>query len=410
MSFRFVLTGTYCHMNKGDAAMQWTTARELSKRYAQSEITIAAPYPEADREFYDPVPVVKCHRRNLFYSSIQCLAGWLWKKTGLRALILDEEMSAYARADLVVDLSGDMLTEDYGAHVALSHFFPILLANAMGRRVFLCAQSIGPFRYTKKLACYILNHAGAVTVRDQVSMDYLESIGVTPRRLGLTGDMAFLMEPEDVRSARQRLLGSLPQGLSGPILGVSLSFLIEQHFSKRCPVAKQVDFWNLMANALDRWIDAQHGCVVFFAHVTGPGKERDDREACRKVSSLMRGSHVLLEEDLRPDEIKACIRQCDLFLGARMHANIAALSSHIPTLAIGYSHKTQGIMTQLGCAEHVIPIDAMSASLLDSSLSRLYAEREDVRSRLHQRVPEVRELSLENLDRIDALLEPNSRA
>ena len=405
ISPRFILTGTFCSANKGDAAMQLTTAAELESAYPGAEVVVAAPFPDMDAAFYAPRKLIKSHRRRLIYSAFQCVCGWLWKKTGSRVFLLDEELRSYAAADLVIDLSGDMLTEDYGVHVAMSHFYPILLANAMGKRVFLCAQSIGPFRYTKRLASYVLNHAGAVTVRDQVTMDYLESIGVTPRRLGLTADMAFLMQPTASEAGRARMLELIGGVARGPILGVSLSFLIEKHFRKRCPVASQCGFWELLAGELDRWVETYGGSVVFFAHVTGPGAGKDDREACRQVLELMRQPAGLVEEDLSPSEIKGTIRHCDLFLGARMHANIAALSSFVPTMAIAYSHKTPGIMHQLGCGEYVLPIEAMSASLLESSFARMYREREEVRSRLHRRVPEIQTLARQNLERVDALLE-----
>ncbi|CAA6691136.1 MULTISPECIES: polysaccharide pyruvyl transferase family protein [unclassified Lentimonas] len=404
MAKTIILTGTFCHVNKGDAAMQSTMASLLEQKYEECEVVISAPFPYEDRPFYAPRQVIRCHRRRLIYSAFQCLSGWLWKKTGRVGWLLDEEMRYYAKADLIVDLSGDMLTEDYGSHVALSHFYPILLANAMGKRVFLCAQSIGPFNWTRKLASYVLNHAGAVTVRDQVTLDYLQSIGVMPRRLGLTADLAFLMEPEDVQIGRDRLL-RLVGDSQGPLLGVSLSFLIEKHYLKKCPVSHQESFVELMARSLDAWVERYQGVVVFFAHVTGPGELKDDREACRRVVQHMKHSAFVLEEDLSPAVIKGTIRHCDLFFGARMHANIAALSSYVPTIAISYSHKTPGIMNQLGCGEFVLPIEALSDRLIESAFMRMHAEREDVRLRLHQRVPEVRSLASRNMGRVDALLD-----
>ena len=42
-----------------------------------------------------------------------------------------EELRLLASADRVIDLSGDMLTEDYGPHVTVSHFYPLLMALAL---------------------------------------------------------------------------------------------------------------------------------------------------------------------------------------------------------------------------------------------------------------------------------------
>jgi polysaccharide pyruvyl transferase WcaK-like protein len=81
------------------------------------------------------------------------------------------------------------------------------------------------------------------------------------------------------------------------------------------------------------------------------------------------------------------------------------LSSFVPTIAIAYSHKTPGIMNQLGCGEYVLPIEAISSSLIEATFARMHLEREEVRSRLHRRVPEVLALAKQNLERVDALLQ-----
>ena len=41
--------------------------------------------------------------------------------------------------------------------------------------------------------------------------------------------------------------------------------------------------------------------------------------------------------------IKGYISRCELFIGARTHATIAAYSTGVPTLVLGYSVKARGI-------------------------------------------------------------------
>ncbi|MGE9295086.1 MAG: polysaccharide pyruvyl transferase family protein [Puniceicoccales bacterium] len=401
---KFLLTGTFCSQNKGDAAMQLTMGRLLREIYPDSEVVISAPYPELDRHFYEGITLVKCHRRNLIYGFIQCAGAWLWKKSGSSVFLLDDEMKACAEADLVIDLSGDMLTEDYGPHVAISHFLPILLANAAGRKVFVCGQSIGPFKFTRSVARYVLEHAGAVTVRDQLTLDHLRALGVSPRRLAVTADLAFSLKPSkgpEVNALLEKY-GLAKHG--GPLLGVSVSHLVDGRFNKLCPNAANTTFWELMARAIDGWVAERNLGVVFVAHVTGPGDDRDDRVAARKVANLMKFPAVVVEEDLGPESIKGIIRICDLFVGARMHANIAALSSRIPTLAISYSHKTMGIMNQLGCGEFVAPVAELNDSLLNALFYRLFDERENVRQRLGDRLPGIETMSRANMEKVAELL------
>ena len=46
---------------------------------------------------------------------------------------------------------------------------------------------------------------------------------------------------------------------------------------------------------------------------------------------------------LSPSEAKSYISSMDLFLGARMHACIAAFSAGVPVLLLGYSRKFSGL-------------------------------------------------------------------
>ena len=116
-----------------------------------------------------PLPVIACSRRRLIRASLELGAGLLWRllraTTGRapRWLVSAADMAAVLDSDLVVDLSGDMLTEDSGPHVAYSHFIPLLRAVVLGRPFFICVQSIGPFRLTRPLARFLLNRAAAIT-------------------------------------------------------------------------------------------------------------------------------------------------------------------------------------------------------------------------------------------------------
>ena len=58
----------------------------------------------------------------------------------------------------------------------------------------------------------------------------------------------------------------------------------------------------------------------------------------------------MLSPDLDASEVKWCISKLDWFVGSRMHATIAALSSGVPCAAIAYSRKFRGVFATLGVA------------------------------------------------------------
>jgi colanic acid/amylovoran biosynthesis protein len=397
-------------MNKGDAAMQISTADAITKTIPGCEVLISTPFPEIDQGFYDNYKLIICSRRRLIWASLQIIRCMLWRffnSVGLNLsfIIPERELQEYLNSALIVDLSGDMLTEDYGPHVAYSHFIPLLISLILKRPYIACAQSIGPFKLTKFLARYLLNRASLISVRDQISFDYLINIGINPEKLKVTADMAFLLTPASQDEALE-LLSS--EGISfnpdKKILGVSLSQLVEKKYQKFNPAAEVETLVDLMARALDEICGEYDMQVLFVPHVTGPASIKDDRIINRKVQSKMKASAHVIQGDYTPSQLKGMIKQCHCMIGARMHANIGALSSGIPTVAISYSHKTPGIMDLLGQKSLVIDIVSLDYAMIIRTIKTSIVEHVEISETLKHKIQTVKGRSAENLTLIANLL------
>ncbi|MEN9577779.1 MAG: hypothetical protein RJA70_788 [Pseudomonadota bacterium] len=408
---RFVLTGTFSSNNKGDAAMELCATQQLLKAFPGADIVISTPFPDLDRDAYPGARIVASQRRRLIAGTAQVLSALVWRKvnerTGLNLAFLKShaETEQMQGADLVIDLSGDMLTEDYGPHVAYSHFLPLLLAYALGKKVFVCAQSIGPFSLTKPLARFALNRAECVTARDEITVKHLRDLGLRQGLVEFTADLAFLLTPVAADRVDEIFrIEKIPT--SAPLLGVSLSQLVEGKFSKHNPLAASQSFAVTLAQALDRFLDHNPHNVMFVSHVIGPRAEHDDRIMCRRVRATMRHRErcTVLEGDYRPDELKGLIARTTQFIGARMHANIAALSSEVPTTAISYSHKTPGIMRLFGLEQQVIDIKQMSEDDIYNQLVATQDNKQALAAQLKTALVHVRERASANVQRLTEIL------
>jgi polysaccharide pyruvyl transferase WcaK-like protein len=89
--------------------------------------------------------------------------------------------------------------------------------------------------------------------------------------------------------------------------------------------------------------------------------------------------------------MKALIGRCDLFLGSRMHACIAAISQHVPTVGLAYSNKFRGVFESVGMREWVIDIRGCDGNDVLLAVDRAYGCRAEVRSRLESTIPVVRD-------------------
>ena len=407
---RIIQTGTYSSANKGDAAMQLSCAAALRRRWPDADIVISAPFPEQDAPFYrDIAAVVPCNRRRLIFACLLLLRAGLWrlvrKISGKDAiwLIRNRELQAYGSADLVIDLSGDMLTDDYGPHIAFSHYIPVLSALLLDRAVFVCAQSIGPFRWTGLLARLTFQHVAAITVRDRISLKHLAAIGIDTNGVSLAADMAFLL-PSASPQRVAAILAAESITLNGcPFLGVSLSPILEKRYER----ASGGSFAGLLAKVLDAFARENGVRILFIPHVTGPKPGGDDRRVAARVAAHMRMSADVINGDYRPEELKALIGCSETFLGARMHANIAALSEGVPVVALSYSHKTPGIMALFGQQERVIDGSVLTEERLRQVLQVAWTQRMKIRQRINASLPAIRSAAESNL-RIAARLLGNS--
>lgn len=390
--------------------MQQVFSHEIKQHCPEVEVTIACPFPELDNTYYSSVKIIRSRRRNLPLATFH----WLLLET-LRLLgftpsryPLGEEVNAMIHADAIIDLSGDMLTEDYGSLVGYSHFLPLLQAQALKRPVIICAQSIGPFRKLATLAKLVLSRSHLITVRESITPDLLATLNEPAINTWKTADLAFMLQPSSSEHVDSVLDKEGITLTSRPLLGVSVSALLANKANRHL-AASDKDKLTVFARALDAITDDLDIDVLLVPHVFGPRASGDDRLICQKLSERMRHTPHQLRGEYRPEEIKGVITRCDAFIGCRMHANIAALDSHIPVLAIGYSHKTRGILADLGLDEWVLSIDTLNEEQLFNAIHRLFAEANTYKQKLTLTLPDIRKRSRDNIQAIANLIRQNSR-
>lgn len=402
-----VLTGTTSSDNKGDATMQYVVWKELTEALKPSgRVVIASPSPDRDREFYAGPEVVFSSRRSrgaiLITLTLSSLWGFLRTVFRVRAdwLLRTDELREVRRADMVVDLSGDMLTEDYGFLIGFSHFVPLIQARYLRTPYVICAQSIGPFKRLRPIARWILRGAAAITIREDVTRERVAGLGLD---METTADVAFLLEP-DVKAA-DAILRRHGIAKADRLVGVSVSPILSKRFESANPGQS---FAQTIARVLDTSLKGTSSTVVFIPHVTGPFPRHDDRIIARQVAEHLKTPHALVEDDVPPAVLKGLVSRMDIVLGARMHANMAALSQGVPLLALSYSHKTAGIMTLFGQEDAMVDGKAMTEQGLIDGIRRISKERAARAKAIRAHLPEIQRRSRLNITRIVDLIAANS--
>lgn len=184
-----------------------------------------------------------------------------------------------------------------------------------------------------------------ITARESLTYELLKKHGIP--RIALIPDSAFTLP---------KVEKPLPPGfISGNTVGLNVSPLVIQKETSGGIVYE--NFKKLILHILEH-TDCS---VALIPHVIWEGN--DDRTVLRELyTSFADSGRVTLIEDCNCMELKGYIARCRFFIGARTHATIAAYSTCVPTVVLGYSVKSRGIAGDLfGTSEnYVVPVDEIS--------------------------------------------------
>ena len=137
-------------------------------------------------------------------------------------------------------------------------------------------------------------------------------------------------------------------------------------------------------NTIEYILDETDMGIALIPHVVW--QEGDDRIPLRLLyDKYKKSGRIMFVEDHNCMELKGIIAQCRFFIGARTHATIAAYSSGIPTLVVGYSVKARGIAKDLFGKEdgYVIPVQLLKhEDDIKTELKKIIGRENEIRKAL----------------------------
>ena len=217
-----------------------------------------------------------------------------------------------------------------------------------------------------------------VTVRESLSYDVLKKHGIKAK---LVADPAFLLEKKEL---------SMPNGfVEGNTVGINISPLINNYESGESIAYKNyVELVRYIINNTDMNV-----CLI--SHVVW--SYNNDRTPMESLYSEFEDTNrVVALDDCNCEELKGYISRCRFFVGARTHATIAAYSSLVPTLVVGYSIKSKGIAKDIfGTYDnYVVPVQNMKhKNELVSSFKYLINNEESIKNELKVSIPKMKEMA-----------------
>ena len=302
-----------------------------------------------------------------------------------------------AEADAVLDISGgDSFTDLYGPRRFALVALPKLITLHERTPLLLLPQTYGPFykARSRRRTATIIQGAYAAWSRDDEGYDVLASFladSLDPTRHHGGVDVAFLLS---TMPAEDRLPSPLKEWVAEdrpwPLIGLNVSGLIYGRSGASNQYGLRVDYDEVVGRLLRRLLAETSARVVLLPHVRGSGAESDDRAAAalrRSLSAEDQGRVTIAPSGLDVRQLKWLISHCDWFCGTRMHSTIAGLSSGVPTTAVAYSIKTEGVFASCGCEDQVVDARQMSTEQAVDQLWHSWLNREAIGRRLRTALP-----------------------
>lgn len=244
-----------------------------------------------------------------------------------------------------------------------------------GKKLVLWGASIGE----EDLSCDKINDLklfDLILARESITSKLLKKSGI--EKVKLCADGAFTMEKEEL---------PLPEGWQ---IGNTIGFNYSPLLLKKNKDSKKAAF-----DLVNYILKTTNMTIALTPHVIIPGN--DDYECLKEFHEKLKstGRVLLLPSSLNAIQYKGYIARMRFFIGARTHATIAAYSSFVPTLVLGYSVKSKGIAKDIfGEEKLVLNLKEISnTELLIAKFNEMLSEEEAIKALLAARIPEIKKMS-----------------
>lgn len=378
------------HENRGCEAIVRSTSSLLHNEFKNADIYVGSYNPEGDENV--KLPYVKEYLQQRYVKSRFSLD---WVRSVIQMHMLKDKLGFFEwlhrdvirkvnDADLVLSIGGDNYC--YGAPYSIYSVNRAVKKN-QDSKLILFGASIEPSAIDDEMRANLDLH-DALIVRESITYEALVKNGLGQKSY-LYPDPAFTMEQEIV---------DLPEAWEeGNMIGLNISPLIMSYETNGGVVSSA-------ANSLVKHIlESTNHKIALIPHV------ENDIIPLRKLYDDYKesGRVVLIENNYTAPQLKYIISQCRMLIGARTHATIAAYSTCVPTLVIGYSVKAKGIAKDLfGNSEGLIlPVQELkSEKQLIDYFDNFISREKELRSHLESIIPEYKKKAYESVNVITNIL------
>jgi colanic acid/amylovoran biosynthesis protein len=408
---KILLAGNYTCSNRGDLAILYGLYHALQDKVQDWDITISTAFPVTAKELLD-FPFIKDEVIAQFETNEGGFMDQLnynyldkWRLDRLRKSIAAGKpkiTSRFAKAvayieqfDVVIQVGGSYYIDVYGPY----KFLTMGLALALEKPVYMAGHSIGPFdgnEQVRQLASDFFPLVQQIHIRDNSSLEYLDSIGMKKEEVYLSADTAWLLPDTESTPRIAKELSTINK----PMIAITARNL--GLFAKRLGVTQE-NYEAEIAKLLDIYIAKGYQIIgVSMATSMGMATYLNDRNIAASICQQLAdpSGMTVLQEEYNHLEIGYILSQCELLIGTRLHSVILSMRYGTPAIALYYEHKSKGTLDKMQLSDFSFMINEIGSDRMKKVITSVLDGKEEVRQKVLQSMENERNLAMQMVENI----------
>ena len=283
----------------------------------------------------------------------------------------------FKNADFVLNIGqGDSFSDIYGSIRFEEIDFANVKARDYGVPYCILPQTIGPFNNQQVLlkAKKSIEKASMVMARDKQSLNYTKEIA-PGANIKEYIDGAFFLPYYKIE-----------QESSFIHVGFNISALIwSGGYTKNNQFGIKCDYQSLIRSIIKKFLSKENVKLHLISHVVEPDScIENDYEVSYNIWKEFADNRLILAPfALSPIDCKSYISGLDFFMGARMHATIAAFSCDVPVVPMAYSRKFNGLFEDTLSYPHVVDMKTQENDDIISTIEDAFIHRSDLENEIN---------------------------
>lgn len=327
------------HVGSGNHGCE-AIVRSTEILLADWKVNLFSNHPEEDKNYMPDSRVrifkdsQEVHRFSGTYFKTQLQKRCLGIEDAFDRATFGPVLRACGKNQMLMSVGGDLYCYDTPDYIYRVNRY----VREQGCKTVLWGCSVEPSYIDEQMKADLQQY-DLICARESITYDTLKKIN--PNTI-LTVDPAFALPAEEVDIPAEHYIG------------VNISPMIQTR--ETVPGITMKNYVDMVRYILERTDET----VALIPHVVW--RSNDDREALKQLKAAFPDNdRVVMVKDHNAVQQKYIIAHCRMFVGARTHATIAAYSSCVPTLVVGYSVKAKGIAKDLfgRYEDYVLPVQSL---------------------------------------------------